>query len=154
MPEMLSAWMTFAPETFRERRDRGHDGVAHLHGADLRAAFRPDVRRPQALGQHVLHRGLDPVGGLGLVEGKAEHHGGRQYCSQRIGNPLAGDVGRAAVDRLVQALAALVEHRRERLVGTDVELSWFADNRPALEAAFNTHIIVSDPRVIYNQPPQ
>lgn len=48
------------------------------------------------------------------------------------------------------SITALIDRERPDvvLVGTDVELSWFADNRPALEAAFNTHIIVSDPRVI------
>lgn len=34
------------------------------------------------------------------------------------------------------------------LVGTDVELMCFAENRDSLEARFNTHIIVSSPRVI------
>lgn len=34
------------------------------------------------------------------------------------------------------------------LVGTDVELTYFAEHRRALEATFNTHVIVSDPRVI------
>lgn len=34
------------------------------------------------------------------------------------------------------------------MVGTDVELSFFADQRAQLEAAFNTKILVSDPRVI------
>lgn len=34
------------------------------------------------------------------------------------------------------------------LVGTDVELVYFAENRPRLESAFATNILVSDPRVI------
>jgi carbamoyl-phosphate synthase large subunit len=34
------------------------------------------------------------------------------------------------------------------LVGTDVELPWFAAQRPRLEALFSTHIVVSDPRVV------
>ncbi len=62
------------------------------------------VRRP--CGSTCLHRRLDAVGGFGLVEGEAEHHGGGQDCSQRIGHALAGDVGRAAVAGLVQALVA------------------------------------------------
>ena len=41
---------------------------ADLSGADLRGAFGMDVRRAQARGEHILHRGLDPVGGLGLVQ--------------------------------------------------------------------------------------
>jgi carbamoyl-phosphate synthase large subunit len=48
------------------------------------------------------------------------------------------------------SIAALIDRERPDvvLVGTDVELSWFAHHRLALEAAFNTHVIVSDPRVI------
>jgi carbamoyl-phosphate synthase large subunit len=34
------------------------------------------------------------------------------------------------------------------LVGTDVELSWFAAERHRLEAMFGTHVLVSDPRVV------
>lgn len=34
------------------------------------------------------------------------------------------------------------------LVGTDVELSYFAEHRAALEPAFGTNIVVSDPRVV------
>lgn len=34
------------------------------------------------------------------------------------------------------------------LVGTDVELSWFAAERERLEASFGTHVLVSDPRVV------
>ncbi|WP_176597022.1 MULTISPECIES: ATP-grasp domain-containing protein [Sphingobium] len=34
------------------------------------------------------------------------------------------------------------------LVGTDVELSWFAAERHRLEALFGTHVLVSDPRVV------
>jgi carbamoyl-phosphate synthase large subunit len=49
-----------------------------------------------------------------------------------------------------ESITALIDRERPDvvLVGTDVELSWFAHNRPALEAAFRTHVIVSDPRVI------
>lgn len=34
------------------------------------------------------------------------------------------------------------------LVGTDVELAYFAANRPELESAFDTHVVVSSPRVV------
>lgn len=34
------------------------------------------------------------------------------------------------------------------LVGTDVELSFFAEQRQRLESLFGTHVIVSDPRVV------
>ena len=66
-----------------------------------------DIRRAQALWQHLLHRGLDPVRPLVLVERVAQHHGRRQDRRQRIREILAGDIGRRAVDRLVEALAAL-----------------------------------------------
>src|SRR4051812_21123540 len=37
-------------------RDRGHDGIAHGLGADLRGAFCVDVRGAQPLREHVLDR--------------------------------------------------------------------------------------------------
>lgn len=48
------------------------------------------------------------------------------------------------------SISALIDRERPDvvLVGTDVELFWFAHNRLAIEAAFNAHVIVSDPRVI------
>lgn len=47
-------------------------------------------------------------------------------------------------------IEALLERERPDavLVGTDVELSYFAAHRAALEATFDTQVIVSDPRVI------
>ena len=47
-------------------------------------------------------------------------------------------------------MRALLEHERPDVVfiGTDVELAIFAAHRAALEREFETHIIVSDPRVI------
>jgi carbamoyl-phosphate synthase large subunit len=58
--------------------------------------------------------------------------------------PFADDP--AFSDRIHQLLD------RERpdvvLVGTDVELPWFAAQRPRLEALFHTHVLVSDPRVV------
>jgi carbamoyl-phosphate synthase large subunit len=47
-------------------------------------------------------------------------------------------------------IAELLDRERPDIVmvGTDVELSYFADQRAQLEAAFDTKILVSDPRVI------
>lgn len=47
-------------------------------------------------------------------------------------------------------IEALLERERPDavLVGTDVELSYFAANRVSLESTFDTHVVVSDPRVI------
>lgn len=49
-------------------------------------------------------------------------------------------------DAIRQLLAA--ERPDAVLVGTDVELAFFAERRAALEAAYNTHVIVSSPRVV------
>lgn len=50
------------------------------------------------------------------------------------------------VDRFSEILAQ--EKPDMVLVGTDVELPCFAKHRQALEEQFNTHILVSDPRVV------
>ncbi|HVJ00705.1 MAG TPA: ATP-grasp domain-containing protein [Sphingomonas sp.] len=49
-----------------------------------------------------------------------------------------------------ERVTALIDRERPDvvLVGTDVELAWFAHHRSALEDAFDTQVIVSDPRVI------
>ncbi|QAY79958.1 ATP-grasp domain-containing protein [Sphingosinicella sp. BN140058] len=58
--------------------------------------------------------------------------------------PLADDPS------YVEAIASLLERERPDvvLVGTDVELAAFAAHRPALEARFDTRIIVSAPEVV------
>src|ERR1700761_926039 len=58
------------------RADGGDDGVAHLARAHRAHARGRDVRGPQAGLQHRTHRRLDTVGGVGLLERVAEHHGG------------------------------------------------------------------------------
>lgn len=58
--------------------------------------------------------------------------------------PFANDP--AFGDRITQVID--LERPDVVLVGTDVELPYFAEHRMALEAAFDTHVIVSDPRVI------
>ena len=75
----------------------------------LLRALAPDVGRAQAGREHGLHRRLDAVGRGRLVERVTKHHGGGQNCSQRVCNTLTGDVGRAAVAGLVQALVVLVQ---------------------------------------------
>jgi carbamoyl-phosphate synthase large subunit len=49
----------------------------------------------------------------------------------------------AAIDRILE-----VERPDAVLVGTDVELAFFAQNRERLEAAFGCHVVVSSPQVI------
>lgn len=58
--------------------------------------------------------------------------------------PLASDPGYGA------AVEAIIDRERPDvvLVGTDVELAHFARHRAALEDAFGTRVLVSDPRVI------
>ena len=60
----------------------------------------------------------------------AQHHGGREQHCVRVGEPLAGDVGRRAMDRFVQPESLLVKRGRGQqthgaaqhggLVGKDV----------------------------------
>src|SRR5579862_5584847 len=50
------------------RANGGDDGVAHLARAHRAHARGRDVRGPQARLQHRAHRGLDTVGGVGLLE--------------------------------------------------------------------------------------
>ena len=64
-----------------------------------------DVAGALALGQHPAHRALDAVRLLGQAERMPQHHRHRQDRGERIGDVLAGDVGRRAVHRLVQPLA-------------------------------------------------
>ncbi|HEX7873802.1 MAG TPA: ATP-grasp domain-containing protein [Sphingobium sp.] len=58
--------------------------------------------------------------------------------------PMAADIGFGG------RIAELLDRERPDvvMVGTDVELSWFAAHRADLEATFGTHVLVSDPRVI------
>ena len=86
--------------------DGADHGVAHGLGAEPGRPRLHDVRRCAALGQHLPHRALDQRRLGLLLEGMAQHHGGREDGGERVGHVLAGDVGRRAVHRLVQALAA------------------------------------------------
>ena len=80
----------------RGRRDR--------HGVSLATRRGDRVTHGRgATGDRLGARGADPIGGVGLAE-EVEHQRGRQDRGTGIGDPLAGDVGRRAVDRL--------EHRR------------------------------------------
>src|SRR5690606_41996003 len=72
---------------------------SHFGCRDPRGAVLVDVGRPQALRQHRLDGGLDPVGGGGRIQRIAQHHGRRQNGRQGIGDVLTGDVRRRAVDR-------------------------------------------------------
>ena len=64
------------------------------------------------MGEHGVHGFFYTGGGLGLLQAKAQHHGGAQNGGQRVGHALAGDVRGAAVAGLVQALIAAIEAGR------------------------------------------
>ena len=55
--------------------------------------------------KHVLDRLLDNVGILAEIEGVAKHHGVGERLGDGIGQALARDVGRAAMDGLIERLA-------------------------------------------------
>src|SRR3954452_19175092 len=82
------------------------DGVAHAGGADAGRAVLYDVGGAEAGVEGGADGALDEVGGVGEVEGLAEQHGEAEDAGERVGEALAGDVGRRAVDGLVEALAA------------------------------------------------
>src|ERR1700730_5641533 len=87
--------------------ESGHYNVAHLAAAAaLRAGLR-HVGGAIALSEHRAHRALDARRALAVLEGVAQQHRRREDRRERIGEVLAGDVGRAAVHRLVQAEAGL-----------------------------------------------
>ena len=83
------------------------DGLAHLSGGE----FATEVAGAVAGGQGSLDCGAHHGGG-GRDAKMVEHHGGTEDGCDRIGDALAGDVGRGAVDRF--------EHRRERSLRVDV----------------------------------
>ena len=74
-------------------------------GAHDLGALRLDVGGAQALGERGGDRLVDQVGFLAHVERIAQRHAERGDHGDRVGNALAGDVGRRAVHRLVQRLA-------------------------------------------------
>src|SRR3954454_25191909 len=82
------------------------DGVAHAGGADAGRAVLHDVGGAVARIQGGADGALYEVGGVGEVERVAEQHGEAENEGERVGGALAGDVGRRAVDGLVEALAA------------------------------------------------
>ena len=67
-----------------------------------------DVGGAQARGQHVGDGLLDQVRRLSEAEGIAQRHAERADHGDRIGDSLAGDVGRRAVDGLIHRLALAI----------------------------------------------
>ena len=70
-----------------------------------------DVGRTQALLEHALDRGLYARGSGFFAKGITHHHRRRQNGGQWIGDVATCDVGRRAVDRLVQTLVVCIQRR-------------------------------------------
>ena len=68
-----------------------------------------DVGGTPARLQDARYGALNALGRFRLTERIAQHHGRGKNGRERIGDALARDIGRGAVDRLVEALAALIE---------------------------------------------
>src|SRR5260370_16749685 len=79
--------------------------VANLAGRHFFHAGLHDVAGAQPGIEHKFHRLVDEIGLFGEVEGIAQHHREGEHAGERVGDVLAGDVGRAAVDGLVERLA-------------------------------------------------
>src|SRR5690349_1319196 len=85
--------------------DAGADGFAEVVGRQ-RAA---EVGGAEAFVEHAVDGALDRGGFVGEGERVAEQERGREDGADRVGQAAAGDVGGRAVDRLVQATAAIAE---------------------------------------------
>src|SRR3546814_2612530 len=112
-----------------------------------RSHLAPQIGAATTLGEYLRHRRLDPRRARLVAARMAQQHRERQDHRQRIGDALARDVGRAAVDGLIQPLLAFAERSRckqpdrpdahRRLIGQyvakevagddDVELARIAD---------------------------
>src|SRR5471032_1606672 len=84
--------------------ERGQNGLAHLLRAHLLRARLDDVGGAITLLQYFLHRSLDPVCRGQLLQRVTQHHGRRQDRGERVRDVLSRDIGRRAMDRLVQPL--------------------------------------------------
>ena len=86
------------------------DLLGHLLAADGRDAGRADdVRRADAVLQHLVDGLLDAVRFVHHVEGVAQHHGGGEHGGDGVGLVLAGDVRRGAMDGFIQAASGFTE---------------------------------------------
>ena len=86
----LTVSRTLAPISFVE---------STVKPCGLRAS---QVRGAEALFKHLAHGGLDGRCFGFEAAGVAQDQRAGENCAERIGQALAGDVGRGAVDRLVQ----------------------------------------------------
>ena len=133
--------------------ERRQHGVAHLLRTCPGAARCGDIASTDALCQDLLDGCLDAVRGLHEVEAVAQHHGCRQNGGQRIGDALAGNIGRRAVDRLVEPEALVVQRvNGPELTVTAGNASGVNDGACALilasEAAAKSHGLTPKARVV------
>ena len=71
-------------------------------------AVPPRSAGAQPLVKGLVHRRFYGRGRVGQIESVAQHHRGAEEHRQRVGDPLAGDVGRRAVDGLEDAGRAVL----------------------------------------------
>src|SRR5262249_6430983 len=90
----------------------------HFVARDGSRAGHGDVARARAGIERIAHRGLEQIGILWAFERKPKRHGEAQDRAERIGNALPGDVGRAAVHRIVARGQPAVLERPERSGGS------------------------------------
>ena len=152
----------------RRLRRAPEDRRGHLVGPDLaRAGPLGGARRSggeiggaEAALEHGVDRGLDARRVLRAAEAVAQHHRRREEGRERVGDALAGDVGRRAVDRLEEARLALgAEARRgqhsqragqhRRLVAEDVAEEVLGDDHVEVgRARDELHRRVVDQQVV------
>src|SRR5271168_3200960 len=96
--------------------------IAHFCRAEMRPAGGGDVRGAAGIGEDVFHGLLDQGCVFLHVEGVAQQHGEAEDLGQRVGDAFARDVRRAAVNRLVEGMAAArIVHRAQRGGGEQAE---------------------------------
>src|SRR5690349_12394905 len=79
----------------------GEDCVAHFAGAGALLSRLHDVSGAQPRIQHAFHGALDQLRLFRVVERIAQAHRKGENAGERIGQSLAGNIGRGAVDRFV-----------------------------------------------------
>src|SRR3954447_24018152 len=89
-----------------QSRELRPDRLAHNRRSDARLARPGDVPGPEAAGENGGDGAIESVGPFAEFERVPQCHPEGCDHRDRIGDALAGDVGRRAVDRLVERLTA------------------------------------------------
>lgn len=85
--------LAFAPSLHRLLAQHLLQRLAHPISNLLGPRTPPEVFCPHTIIQHLLDGLLNHVRLGGLAERVAEHHGGGENCTDRVGDSLAGDIG-------------------------------------------------------------